>query len=182
MMSNLVPSALMKVLMLSALALAAVLAGGCSSRPKMGQYDIQVSLDPTLASSAAVPSIEVDLVGVSPTGQAVWDAQSMNAYWAAANPERQTADRYTMTFGAGDTSPETLESDDPIWKRWAGEEYVYVLANLPGVSTDAAGSADSRRLMIPLDTRHWDRGQPIQVEVQRNRLVLRTPQKPIEAN
>lgn len=175
-------STLVKVLMLSALALLAAFSGGCSSGPKMGTYDIQVALDPALASSAAVPSIEVDLVGVPPTGQAVWDAQSMNAYWAAANPERQTADRYTMTFGAGNTTPKTLESNDPIWGRWAGEEYVYVMANLPGVSTDAAGSADARRLMIPLDTRHWERGQPIQVEVQRNRLVLRTPQKPIEEN
>lgn len=178
-MSNLV-----KILIVATLACFAGFVGGCSSKPKMGKYNIQVSLDPTLATSAAVPSIEVDIVGVPPSRKAVWDAQSLNNYFAAANMERQTADRYTMTFGAGATAPQTLAMSDPMWGKWlgSGAEHVYVLASLPGVSTDSPGDADPRRLFIPLDTRHWDRGQPILVEVQRNRLVLRTTQKPLPAN
>ena len=41
------------------------------------------------------------------------------------------------------------------------------------------GSGDPRRLILPLDTRQWERGQTIQVEVQRNRLELRTAPKPL---
>lgn len=178
-MSNLV-----KVLLVASLACVAVLSGGCSSKPKMGKYNIQVSLEPSLASSAAVPSIEVDLVGVSPANKAVWDAQSLNNYFAAANPERQTADRHTMAFGAGAVAPQTLANNAPIWNTWAGSgaQHVYVLASLPGVSTDAPGEADARRVAIPLDTRHWNRGEPIMIEVQRNRLVIRTPMKPLPTN
>lgn len=178
-MSNLV-----KVLLVASLALLGVMGGGCSSKAKMGKYNIQVSLDPSLASSAAVPSIEVDIIGVSPARQAVWDAQSLNNYFAAANMERQTADRFTMTFGAGATAPQTLSSSDPMWAKWlgSGAEQVYILANLPGVSTDAPGASDPRRLILPLDTRQWERGQTIQVEVQRNRLELRTAPKPLPAD
>ncbi len=175
-MSNLV-----KILLVATLACFAGMLGGCSSKPKMGKYNIQVSLDPTLAASAAVPSIEVDIIGVSPARQAVWDAQSLNNYFAAANVERQTADRFTMAFGAGATAPQTLTSGDAMWGKWlgSGATHVYVLASLPGVSTDAAGASDPRRLILPLDTRQWERGQTIQVEVQRNRLELRTAPKPL---
>ena len=178
-MSNLV-----KVVVLATLVAFAGFFGGCSNKPRYGKYNVQVSMDPTLASSAAVPSIEVDIIGVSPERAAVWDAQSLNNYFAAANMERQTADKFTMRFGAGATAPQTLQISDAMWAKWAGSgaHHLYILASLPGVSTDAPGPADPRRLILPLDTRQWDKGQTIQVEVQRNRLQLRTAPKPLPAN
>lgn len=177
-------SSLLKVVLLATLVGFASFLGGCSNKPRMGRYNIEVSLDPTLATSAAVPSIEVDIVGVSPTRAAVWDAQSLNNYFAAANMERQTADRHTMTFGAGATGPQTLSSSDDVWDKWmaGGATHVYVLASLPGVSTDAPGEADPRRLVLPLNTQHWERGQTIKVEVRRNSLEALTGPKPIQAN
>jgi len=177
-------SSFVKVVLLATLVAFAGFIGGCSNKPRMGRYTIEVSLDPSLATSAAVPSIEVDIIGVSPARAAVWDAQSLNNYFAAANMERQTADRHTMTFGAGSTAPQTLSSTDDMWDKWmaGGATQVYVMASLPGISTDAAGEADPRRLILPLDTRHWERGQTIKVEVRRNSLEALTGPKPIEAN
>lgn len=173
-------SNLLKVVVLAALVAYAGFLGGCSNKAKMGKYNIQVSLDPTLVSSSAVPSIEVDIIGVSPTRAAVWDAQSLNNYFAAANMERQAADRHTMTFGAGATAPQTLARNNAIWDKWlgSGATQVYILASLPGISTDAPGASDPRRLILPLDTRRWERGQTIEIEVQRNALVPRTAMKP----
>ena len=162
---------------------AAVVLGGCSSKRKMGQYTIEVSLDPALAGSANVPTIPVDIVGVQPTGEATWNNQSLNEYFAASNPFRMSADRAAMVFGPGDTGTETLRFDDALWTKWKGAQRLYIVADLPGASADLPGDADPRRLILPLDTRHWDgTRKTIRIEVQRADLVLRTEMKPLPTN
>lgn len=177
-------SNVLRVVMLASLLAFAGLLGGCSSKPKMGAYNIQVSLDPALAGAPAVPSIEVDIVGVPDARRALWNAQSLNAYFSAANADRHAADKHTMNFGSGQVAPQTLARNAAIWKTWldGGATQVYIMASLPGVSTDAPGDMDPRRLILPLDTRQWDRGQTIEIEVQANRLVPRTAPKPLPAN
>ncbi|MCA9288800.1 MAG: hypothetical protein KDA05_09465 [Phycisphaerales bacterium] len=167
-------SSMWKVMALVGVVLMACFSGGCSSKPRMGRYTIEVSLDPSLASSARVPTIDVDLVAVQPANEAQWEAYDLGGYFAASDALRMGAVRHAMQFGPGNTAPQSLGAGDDMWgsPSWSGARKVYVLANLPG---------GPQRLTIPLDTRHWEGGNrsTIRVQVQSASISLLTQQQPL---
>lgn len=155
---------------------------GCESGPSMGRYNVEVSLDPSLASRAGgPPQIMVDLVGLNDTQVAAWESKSMTSYWTTADPLRAEAKDYRkeMPFGPGQTAPQTLSKSDAIWNKWKerGAMHLFVLADLPGAKADAPGTADGRRVILPLDKRRW-KTDTIKIVVQNSQLNCTTPPEP----
>lgn len=168
------------VLVLVGYAAAAI---GCAGGPRMGRYDVVVSMDPALVNEpGGAPSVTVNLVGVNDAEAEKWNAKNMNEYWTPNDPLRQDAASYAhvMQFGPGRSEPKTLSKDDPIWNTWSnsGAMHLFVLADLPGSHEARPGSADARRLVLPLDRRRWEAGKPIEIELQRSTIRLKTQMKP----
>ena len=134
-----------------------LVAAGCCSR----RYDIMVSADEGLRdATGAMPSIEVHVVGVNRLEYSKWYSYSMGDYWLPGDPFRRDADKHVMKFGQGLPLSQTLDRNDPIWRRWEARKpnCVFVLAFLHGFGAedDQAGSADPRRLILPLDCACWE--------------------------
>jgi hypothetical protein len=163
---------------LAAAVLAALVAftGGCGGAG-MGKYNVTVVPGSSLRESpGGMPSVEVDLVGVSESEAARWKSYPINDYFSGRDQLRADADKKTLAFTAGSPGPQTLSAKDPIWQTWKGKQAteLVILANLPGVS---GKGEDPRRLVLPLASNRWE-GDTIEVEVQRSGIVPRTPMKP----
>ena len=132
------------------LLLVSLLAGGCSR-----------ALTVIAADDICKKSVEVHLVGVNRYEKDTWEAISMSDYWTPENQLRQNAKAYThvIHFGQGPCEI-TLDKKDPIRKVWNSRkaEYLFVLADLPGIFPDLPGNADARRLRLPaVSSSDWGR-------------------------
>jgi len=158
-----------RVCMSLALAFSLAAFTGCGT--SMGKYNITVSPSPSLKDAGgAIPSFEVDLVGVAETEADKWRKKPMGEYYSGRDQLRADADKHVLTFTTADPAPKTLKKDDPIWKVWTGKQAteLFVLVNLPGVKDP---------LVLPLDRARWAE-DTIMLEVQRSGLVPRTQMKP----
>jgi hypothetical protein len=123
--------------------------------------------------------VEVHLVGVNRFEKDLWETTSMTDYWTPGNQLRKSAKEYTyvIQFGRGPCE-ETLSKKDPIRKIWKKRkaEYLFILADLPGVYTDSAGNADVRRLRLPaLDSDRWGlRKKKIDIRIEESNIVSLT--------
>jgi hypothetical protein len=121
-------------------------------------------------------SVELHLVGVNRFEKERWEIVSMTDYWTPGNQLRKSAAEYTyvIQFGQGPCT-RTLAKKDPIRKIWKSRkaEYLFVLADLPGVFTDQPGNADPRRLRLPAaNSRCWGvRQRSINVSVEGSNIV-----------
>jgi hypothetical protein len=121
----------------------------------IGKYGINVNLDPSLKDA----SVAVDVVGVTPLTLPRLDNYSMTSYWQPNDEMRNGADKLTFTLGSGSDS-HTVPMTDAKWNEWLshGVTELVVLADLPGVIDDKAGSLDPRRQELPLDKCNWADG------------------------
>lgn len=100
-------------------------------------------------------SAEVNIIGVNKSKFSFWENMSMTDYWKPDNPIRLEAKKdgylYVMRFDQNGPRQLTL-GKDPVWKAWKKRkyDYLFVLADLPGIHQDQPGNADARRLIIPL--------------------------------
>ena len=161
----------------------AVVLGGCSTAPRMGKYNIEVSMDPELAQrTGGAPQVQVDLVGVNDTEYQRWVGESMSKYWAPNSDVRSESKLYRSeaSFGPGNTATKVLKKNDPMWDTWKkkGAMHLLVLADLPGAQADRPGAEDGRRLILPLDKARWSKTDTIKILVQRTRLTCTTPPDP----
>lgn len=157
---------------------AALLLSGCGTKPEPRAYTVRVALDPTLAGS----SIQVDIVGANELADLPqWRTYSVTEYWQPNNAFRRDARKVALEFGRGRPQAQVLAATDPRWSEWlrTGAAHLILVADLPGVTADAAGSADPRRLILPLDRNLWPRNtETIEVLVQESGLRLLTAQRP----
>jgi hypothetical protein len=127
----------------------------------MGKYTLRVQPDASLAGK----SIEVHLVGVNATDYPKWHDYSMTSYWKHDDPLRATAvgnkTARVLRFGQGLPNVQSVDINDPIFKEWQSRkvEHLFILTNLVSTGTDKPGTADFRRGILPLTTKHWDRGE-----------------------
>lgn len=143
-------------------------AGGCSQTV-------------TVAASDAIckKSVEVHLVGVNRFEKDLWETTSMTDYWTPGSQLRKSAKGYTyvMQFGSGPCEI-ALDKKDPVLKAWKERkaEYMFVLADLPGVYEDSAGNADARRLRLPaLGSDRWGmRKKKIDIRIEESNIVSLT--------
>lgn len=124
-------------------------------------------------------SVEVHLVGVNRFERDLWETMSMTDYWTPGNQLRKSAQEYTyvIQFGKGPCTV-TLPKKDPIRSIWKKRkaEYLFVLADLPGVYTDNIGNADARRLRLPaLNSKDWGlRKKKIDIRIEEGNIVSLT--------
>lgn len=147
------------------LLLVGLLAGGCSRVVNVAATE-----------DICTKSVEVHLVGVNRFEKDRWDTMSMTRYWDPENPDRISAKDYTyvIQFGQGPCE-KTLAKKDPIHNIWKSRkaEYLFVLADLPGMFSDRPGNADARRLRLPgIGSKCWKRGQrEINISIERSNIV-----------
>lgn len=150
------------------LVLLVLLTGGCS------RVVTVVASDPICNKS-----VEVHLVGVNRFEKDLWETTSMTDYWTPGSQLRKSAQEYTyvIQFGKGPCEV-TLNKKDPIRKAWKTRkaEYLFVLADLPGVFSDSPGNADARRLRLPsVGSKRWGmRKKKIDIRIEESNIVSLT--------
>jgi len=147
-----------------AMCLLLFLAVGCGG--STGRFDVVVSMDKAWLDQGALPSVEVHLVGVNISEYPNWSKMSMTTYWKeASRADGSNPKVYIMKFGQGKPETQTLPKSDPIWKIWKEgySQYLFVLADIPGVYVDESGDADARRLILPLDVGSWRKAKYVPV-------------------
>lgn len=128
---------------------AATFTFGCKSTPKPKPVTWKVEI-----TKQTPASIEVDVVGVSPSEKPYWQNNVRpDDYWKNG-PVRQAAQKLSTTFQEGNTF--TIQTTDPIWKQWFGygATELMIMANLPGKYDN--GPYDRRRLFVTLDKKAWE--------------------------
>jgi len=143
----------------------ALFACGCQTGPQPWNLSIK---------KTTPSSIQVDLIGVPESDKPSWEGYDMTKYWSDGDLRRSEADKLTQTMQMG--HPWIISLDDPKWNEWLdrGASELMIIANLPG--TLPSGSADPRRLFIPLDKHAWKaKNGTLEFEVQDTIIQVLTP-------
>jgi len=158
--------------------LVGLIAGGCSGISR------NRSILLTATGDVCRKSVEVHLVGVNRSEKEQWEQVSMTEYWQPRNQLRDSAKEYIHVFHFGQEPCERrLDKKEPIqkvWKKKRKAEYLFVLADLPGIFPDMDGNADARRLQIPAPySKCWELLQTeIRLEIDSSKIVSLTIPKP----
>jgi hypothetical protein len=152
---------------------------GCHCSGEMRRFDVEVTLQPSLANAQGIlPSVEVDLIGVSDANLPHWQqAVGVSEYFAPGSGLRPDPDsRHVMLLGQGKSRASLSASDEKLWDAWKKKQVMnlVILANYPR-DTDKPPDQDPRRLIVPLDCARWDNQEKIVIEVNKNGLVNDTP-------
>jgi hypothetical protein len=147
-----------------------IITAGCSSLPKPVPWNVSIT-------KVTPASIEVDIVGISPTEKPYWmNSVKPDDYWKPNNSVRNGAKKLSTTFQDGTTFE--LKRDNPIWNDWFsyGTTELMVMANLPGSYDN--GPFDRRRLFLPLNKKLWkSKNKTLEIEIQDEFIRVLTPQK-----
>ncbi len=132
------------------LLLVALLAPGCNTASNLvlGSRIVNVSANEDICKK----SVEVHLVGVNRFEKELWETMSMTEYWEPENRMRKSARDYTYVIQFGhEPCDRLLAKKDNIRNIWKNRkaEYLFVLADIPGIFVDGTGNADERRLCLP---------------------------------
>ncbi|MHC4644373.1 MAG: hypothetical protein ACYTBJ_02640 [Planctomycetota bacterium] len=155
------------------LLLVSLLTGGCS---RVASVMVTRVVKVAAIEDMCTKSVEVHLVGVNRFEKDQWENMSMAEYWEPDNKLRKSAKEYThvIQFGQGPCE-QALGKKDPIHRVWKKRkaEYLFVLADLPGIFSDSPGNADARRLRLPaLKSACWGwRQTEIYVNVESSNIV-----------
>ncbi len=139
---------------------------GCGDKPQT--YNLLLECDDVVAKK----SVRVDIIPVSKIDLPEWEAYPVSKYWQPQNPKRAGAEKLTKNFGFGQPKSYVLKSSDPEiktkWKDWMNRHvsHLVVIADLDSVSDDAAGNADPRRKIIPLNKKSWPDTSTLRILVQ----------------
>lgn len=132
------------------LLLVGLLGAGCNSASNLvlGSRIVNVIANEDICKK----SVEVHLVGVNRFEKDQWETMSMTNYWEPENQMRKSARDYTYVIQFGQEPCEKkLAKKEPIRKIWKKRkvEYLFVLADMPGLFDDMPANADARRLRLP---------------------------------
>jgi hypothetical protein len=156
---------------------------GCKTKgpPVKSGFDIVLEVDSSIKSARGeAPSVEVHVLALDASEGMKLQKFSMTEYW---NPQRMD-DRLLKSrlyFGPGKPDLQSLDSTDPIWKRWQQQMgpldslWLFVLADLKGGWDDKEGSADPRRIILPLRSEVWPQHRRIHITMRRDGMVNLTP-------
>ncbi len=155
-------------LVLFAAALALVIAG-CASTPKIKPVPWKLSI-----TERTPASIEMDVIGVTPSDQKYYECISWEDYWKPDSQIRRDAPKLTK-FLSKDTptwmvSPEAADAS-AMWKQWTkrGAIELLLVARLPE-------TGGQWKVPLSLDKKAWKaRNQTIEVEVLDSLVRVITP-------
>lgn len=145
------------------LAVVSLLLVGCgSSTPMMGQYDIEVSLAPELATNP--PALTVDVVGASSANMAEMASKDAKVWFSGGDVNRANTSKLTAEFGPGNTDAKLLKradkgANEATWKTWREMKAtkLFVLVNLPR-------DGSIRKIELPLHDKRW-KDKTIKLEI-----------------
>ena len=140
-------------------------AGGCSQT-------VTVTARPEICRK----SVEVHLFGVNRFEKNKWETTSMTDYWTPGSQLRRDAKEYTYVIQFGEEPCErVVDKKSPVLKVWKerNAEYMFVLADLPDVFSDAEGDGDARRLLLPVPGADaWGlRKKKIEISIEESNIV-----------
>lgn len=164
-----------KKLLFSLMAVLPFIFSACST------FNYKVEMAPSMKLSSGIyPTFEIDFVGLTPTEKPRMEAYSVDEYFTPDNPFRNNAEKFTMRFSNAWQGPFTLEKGNPIWDKWfkRGVTEVVAISNLPGVWKAKGGTADGRKLSLPIDKDRWPDGRDVSIQVNPSGLVLLSPLLP----
>ena len=141
----------------SVLALVVALGSSGCAGPR---FNVTVSLDESWAASGRVPSVEVDLVGAGDADAPGLESKDLREYFREGDDLRGRSPRKTFSFSRSDVESKTLTSSDGVWAAWdqRSSNTLFILANWPRIDESSPGTADPRRLIVPLDKAYWGTG------------------------
>ena len=159
---------------------AAALAG-CKKDPFKPGYNVIVEMNSTLFSAKNEPaSLEVHVIMLPEALAMKLEKFPMSEYWNPSAPDNNYA-KYKMFFGPGKPTSQTLDSTDPIWRKWQQgmpameHHWIFILADLKGAFTDKESSKDPRRMILPANPKAWLAGRTIQISIGRDGMVNLSP-------
>lgn len=134
---------------LVAIILGALFLSACSS----SSCDIQVYLsDDIRMTYGEIPSLEVDVAGVTAVQQQRLQNLDVDAYFTPGNAVRRSLSPATLYFSDADSAPYVIDDDSSYWDKWEqmGAEFIAVICNLPALSANEfkQGGTDNRVLLI----------------------------------
>lgn len=124
--------------------------------------NLGVYLSPEVAQTyGEVPSLEVDVAGVTAKQKQTLEQISVEQYFAPNSALRRSIQPVTLYFSPLQQRPYSIEKSFAAWDLWEqrGAEYVMVLCNLPlrtdnapqgSVSATGGAGSDSRMLFIEM--------------------------------
>lgn len=143
------------------LSCSALMLTACSA----SSVNLGVYLSPEVAQTyGEVPSLEVDVAGVTAKQKQTLEQISVEQYFAPNSALRRSIQPVTLYFSPLQQRPYSIEKSFAAWDLWEqrGAEYVMVLCNLPLLERTAqqgatgidpasnAGGSDSRMLFIEM--------------------------------
>jgi hypothetical protein len=154
-----------------------LMAAGCQKREP---FALVLQRDATMQKTAFVAHV----VGVDSAAYDRWFDYSMTKYWKSDDALHSSVPFKEFSFAAGDSNPQVLTANDPVWKQWLGRQDVvlFVLVSNP-YSTDAddaPGAKDPRRIILPIDNRAYVSGLPeheVKLTITKPIINLDTPLK-----
>jgi hypothetical protein len=157
---------------------------GCQCKGEMRHFDITVSLDKSFHEQGIVPSVEVDVIGVSFNELQDWQKKSVTAYFSPNDAVRGSSGDFRRPFLLGEGhETETLKMDDKegekLWDKWEKQKVMFlvVLSNYPRLDTSNTVADDPRGRIIPLTCEQWEKEKEIRILVRRDGLGVETPWK-----
>ena len=143
---------------------------GCGT---MKRLSVTVMLDPEMTKDpAAIPTVEVNLVGINKSEMPQWKAYSMSEYWSPGNKLRAGAEKYVVRFAQTLPSKQRLDRKNPIFQKWQDKtaSHLFVLADLPGMADPKPGQPDPRRIVLPLHPKAW-KADDITITIKAGQMV-----------
>jgi len=143
---------------------------GCAQRA-VSSVDVATSGSLRRAETDPMPSVRVDVVGVSKA-----DEDKIKAYpvrdWYGVNDQRRANYRSldlvkSLTFTGGTPQTQSIPANDPIWKAWrsAGASTLYVFAQSSNISPDEKGADSGWRRAMSLNSEEWNKATRLAVSV-----------------
>lgn len=114
--------------------------GGCSA----STCDVEVYLGDDLKEVyGEVPTMEVDVAGVTDEQKDRLLHSSAEAYFEPGSPLRRSLNALTLHFSAADTAPYIIPDSHKAWQLWEerGASYIALMCNLPAENAPEAGPA-----------------------------------------
>lgn len=137
---------------------------GCETVSLPDPYDVEIALGEDLYGA----SVQVDLIGIPAEELSRYASYSVTEYFEPGNQLRNETQKTTLSFRRDTGTVQLLSASDAIWSEWIesrSASYLVILADTPGLRNDAPGNLDSRRLILPLHQREWEK-RPTRIQVQ----------------
>lgn len=171
---------MLRAMGLSFAVLVAAAVAGCGS--SVIQPGLSVHPDSNLQDAATkkIPPTRVHVLGIMAADKGRWEATNVTTHFSQTS--RSDAEKGKIKeFDLGAGGEVRLKSDDPVWEKWKGSQYLVVLVDLRDKVNEGGSANDPRRLILSLNAKRWTKlDGDIVIDVTHDRLGVRNEQTPVD--